>query len=254
MDPTKAAVASGVVALAVGTGYGVSTLFNNVMPDYSARQKPDPSDGKYVSNYPDYFVNADDNSNDPWWDWVYKERYQLDVSLSSPIKPIAKFESLKSGFEIKGICKSSYAENASGGKIKQEISAGGDGKNEYLEANVWRYCTAVNKKPTDIPDAGSTESYNSGTYGAENKGKLAAINDVSNDSFWKEQQRLFFKGSGGRSGSQTTEENVFKNLWDTKKGNLKDTCKLAYETTKKENDTNFKKDLFKFCSLKGTES
>ncbi|GCE63673.1 hypothetical protein MHSWG343_06730 [Candidatus Mycoplasma haematohominis] len=248
MDPTKAAVASGVVVLAVGTGYGVSALLNNGMPDYSARQKPDPSDGKYVSNYPDYFVNADDNSNDPWWDWVYKERYSAQAQIS----PGKMFEGVASGSEgensVKAKCKDAY--DKENGEISIPVAEEGS---KYSEVDIWRYCSAVSKKPMGIS---SSEKYNEGTYGKENEGKLVAINDVSNDSFWQEQQRLFFKSGEGRSGSQATEGNIFKNLWDSKKGNLKDTCKLAYETEKKTDDSaeSFKKDLFKFCSLKGTES
>ncbi|GCE63668.1 hypothetical protein MHSWG343_06680 [Candidatus Mycoplasma haematohominis] len=252
MSLPKLAAGGGAALVIASGGYGISTLFNKGMPDYSSISESAKKD-KYVDSYFDYFVSAE--NNDPWWDWVYKERY----SSKGQTSPGKMFEGVTSGSEgnnsIKVKCGDVYE------KTNNEINTSDTAENsKYSEADIWRYCTAVNKKPTNIPSEGESEKYDNGTYGATNKGKLVAVNDASNDSFWQEQQRLFFKTEkkSNRSGAHAkgTSGTFFKDLWNAKKGSLKETCRLAYKEL--ENATGadkkvHKEDLFKFCSLKGKE-
>ncbi|WP_216083567.1 hypothetical protein [Candidatus Mycoplasma haematohominis] len=255
MDPTKLAVGTGVAVLAVGGGYGVSALFNGGMPGYSAREV-NKSDKKYVDDYPDYFVDASSGANDGWWDWVFKNRYfdkEDSTSSKNPV-PGSKFKGVKSGSKgsdsLKNKCKEVYLQDAS--KINNTVT---DDANKYFEADAWRYCTAVNKKPTNIPDpTDNSEKYDSGTFGETYKGKLVAISPEDNKYFWDEQQRLFFENDGGRSGKKA-EHKTFQDLLNKKTGSVKATCVSLYkQQTNANSDENFKKDLFKFCSLKGTEN
>ncbi|GCE63519.1 hypothetical protein [Candidatus Mycoplasma haematohominis] len=269
MSVEKVALGAGVVVLAVGGGYGISALFNGGMPDYSPFKRSAVDNTKYVDSYPDYFVDTEDPKNDPWWDWVYKTRYLAKDGKTSDGKerpePKRGFKDNINGWDdVKKACKSAYG--AETGKIKSNTED--PGTDEYYEADVWRYCTAVNKKPIVVSsapkgDSGSQKEdsdYASGTFGQTNKDKLVAITPKDNESFWQEQQRLFFKKGGNRSGENATKTNnfLFKALWDKGSGNLRDTCLTAYKekTTVSSGETQKvnEDDLFRFCSLEGKKS
>ncbi|GCE63469.1 hypothetical protein MHSWG343_04660 [Candidatus Mycoplasma haematohominis] len=264
MSVAKAA-AAGAAALALAAGgYGVSTLFSGGMPDYDPLTK---STGKYVSEYQDYFVAAD--KNEPWWEWVYKSRYLVngEKDVEGDVRPTPKtaFASLDRGSgntdkDIQKVCKDFYeAENS---KVKTGTVASG----EYEEEDAWRYCTAIKKKPKTINEnSGEENSYgettSTDTYGKAKKENLISITSTDNALFWKEQNRLFFKDKGNRSGSKFKKDNtssIFRDLWHTREGNIKDACEKAYKLPSNVGTQSSPKadkdDIFKFCSLKGTAS
>ncbi len=257
--------ASGVVGassiLVAGGSYGVSILFSGVMPDYEPLSN---SDGKYVSDFKDYFVDA--SKNDSWWKWSYKNRYLVyedkqDYDGEQRVDPKTLFVGLTGGLgktdkHIQNVCLKVYeAENA---KVKKGVSA----NDEYEEADIWRYCTGVKYKPKTIAEnMGEDSSYKGSdaskkSYGEEYKDQLVSITVDDNVYFWKEQTRLFFKKSGGRSGSKfkNDKNSIFGKLWHRGKGDIKEECLAAYKLPKDNTEQNslvLEDDLFKFCSLKG---
>ncbi|GCE63501.1 hypothetical protein MHSWG343_04980 [Candidatus Mycoplasma haematohominis] len=263
MSLEKVAIGTGVAVLVAGGGYGISTLLNGGMPEYSARQKGSSAD-KYVDDYPDYFVDASSNENDSWWSWVYKSRYLVgsdEKDSDGKTRPTPKrgfLAGITDGSSIKSVCSQVYGSQKA--KIKKED--GTLSNDEYSEADVWRYCTAVNKKPILINLAETElknnkkekEGYDDTTYGNTNKENLVAISPEDNKYFWTEQQRLFFGEKSKRSGKHA-QHKTFQDLWTSKTGRVKETCHSVYISTKAEStdDADLKKDLFKFCSLKGAE-
>ncbi|WP_216083582.1 hypothetical protein [Candidatus Mycoplasma haematohominis] len=266
MDPTKLAVGAGAAVLVGGGGYGISTLFTGGnMPGYSPRNV-NATNTKYVDNYPDYFVDASKGKNREWWDWVYETRYLVareNKTSDGQTRPEPKqsFIGLERGSgddkSIQKVCRDVYGVDSN--KVK---TTGNIGDGEYSEADVWRYCTAVNKKPVLLSssDAAVTEEktgYTNNTYGDTKKDKLVAITPQNNAFFWQEQERLFFEAEGGRSGKLATggSSALFKKLWSKRSGSLKETCEEAYKVDKTNDTGDSKKveeaDLLKFCSLEG---
>ncbi|GCE63515.1 hypothetical protein [Candidatus Mycoplasma haematohominis] len=262
MDPTKLAAGAGAAVLIGGGGYGISALFDGGMPGYSPFKRNTSDANKYVDSYPDYFVDASTNSNDDWWDWVFKNRYPAEASSTLHG---SKFRGVKSGAKgessLKSKCSDVYAQDTN-----NVNTTATDEATKYFETDVWRYCTAVEKKPVLIQDAESKiktgkkedEDYGENDYGKAHKAKLVSAISENNKSFWHEQQRLFFKKGGERSGENAkgADDTPFKRLWKNQRGNLQDTCKGVYKTQKSNDnsDTNLKEDLFRFCSLKRSEN
>ncbi|WP_216083332.1 hypothetical protein [Candidatus Mycoplasma haematohominis] len=272
MDPTKLAVGAGTAVLIAGGGYGVSTLFQGGMPDYVSFSTT--TSALYVFDSPDYFVDIDHKDSSSWWTWVYNTRYWVDSDNKTAEKetrptPKRGFENLKDAEGIKATCKAVYA--AAKEKVK---STGEPSTNEYFEADVWRYCTAVKKKPIVVGSTfkpGSTSEkedseYSNGTFGKANKDKLVSITAKDNDSFWQEQQRLFFKKQGNRSGASLKNNSAFQDLYENWKSGksikddaLKSLCQESYgkveATTSSQSPNKYpKEDVFKFCSLKGSSN
>ncbi|GCE63490.1 hypothetical protein MHSWG343_04870 [Candidatus Mycoplasma haematohominis] len=263
MSLAKAAAAGAAVLTLVAGGYGVSTLFSGGMPDYDALAT---STGKYVSDYKDYFVDATKNVS--WWDWVYKNRYLVDkdgkdTDGEKRPEPKTAFTSIKNGSgdtadSIQKVCSNVYS------AAQDKVKAGASGDGEFEEADVWRYCTAVKKKPKTIENnADEADLYKDGesadTYGVSKKANLISITSEDNAHFWKEQTRLFFRSEGERFGAnfENDRTSIFGKFWHSKKGNIKDKCKEAYilktADSTQSPPTATKEDIFKFCSLKGSE-
>ncbi|WP_216083500.1 hypothetical protein [Candidatus Mycoplasma haematohominis] len=281
MDPVKLAAGAGAAALVLGGGgYGISILFvNSEMPGYSPFVSSGTGTIKYVDEYPDYFVDATKGKNAPWWDWVYKKRYLVDSENKdfdgeSRPDPKLSFMNLNAGSgetsqSIQKVCEGIFS--ADKGKVKSGANQSG----EYEEIDVWRYCTAVKKKPilvehakkdgnsaTEKEDAEYTEAT---SYGKQYKSQLVATSAEENKFFWKEQQRLFFQVKGNRSGSSSEDtDSIFKKLYDEHKGKknipdnvLRDKCRLAYGKKKDGSGINPKaieSEVFTYCSLKRSKS
>ncbi|GCE63808.1 hypothetical protein MHSWG343_08150 [Candidatus Mycoplasma haematohominis] len=263
MDPTKLAVGAGTAVLIAGGGYGVSTLFDGSMPNYFSL--PDQAN-KYITDYHDYFVDHSKPGNDAWWRWVYKNRYQ--VALGSNNKPFAGFANLKSGDgkdnSIKKVCEKVYevAKDNSTNTIKP---SGASQNTEYLEADVWRYCTAVEVKPKLVSEVtNESSSYTTdNAHGGQLKDKLVSVLAEENSYFWAEQERRFFRDQkdDSRSGGHATtaDSSIFKALFDkrnkrrSKNETLKNVCKDAYNKSESTTPKVSKEHVLKFCSLKGKE-
>ncbi|GCE63647.1 hypothetical protein [Candidatus Mycoplasma haematohominis] len=262
MDPTKLAVGAGTAVLIAGGGYGVSTLFKGGMPDYFSLAA---QTNKYTTDFPDYFVDIDHKDSSSWWTWVYNTRYWVGSdgkTIEEEARPAPKkaFENLKDAEGIKGACKKVY--EADKAKVKSDNNP--TNNDEFAEVDVWRYCTAIKKKPKTIQEQ-TGESYStSGTYGQADPTKLISVESPDNTSFWKEQQRLFFKGGGNRSGSSLKNNSAFQDLYEgwksgksVKDDALKKTCKDAYgqPTTSSQNPNKYPEaDVFRYCSLKRTKT
>ncbi|WP_216083454.1 hypothetical protein, partial [Candidatus Mycoplasma haematohominis] len=232
MNPTKAAVASGVVVLTVGTGYGVSTLFNNDMPEYFSLKTEDTS--KYVSDYKDYFVDNSNSENSNWWKWVYKNRY------SGKAPTTGKFVDLDSGDaeekSIKKVCGDFYAEETANVKTTATLTD----VNKYLEADVWMYCSVLEKKTKTISEAGKGSSYNTdNTYGKDKASNLSDIDHEDNSYFWNLKNEEFFGRSKRREATsiELATGSIFKALYEKFKNKqgfnpfvdtVKNTCKEAH--------------------------
>ncbi|GCE63671.1 hypothetical protein [Candidatus Mycoplasma haematohominis] len=261
MNPTKAAVASGIVVLAVGTGYGVSTLFNNDMPEYFSLAAP--ATEKYVSGYKDYFVDRSKVENNDWWKWVHKNRY----SGKAPIT--GKFAGLESGDaeekSIKKVCGEFYEEVIA----NVETTDASTDVNKYLEADVWTYCSVLEKKPKTISEANRISDYSTtGTYGNVKASNLLDVEHGDNSYFWNLKNDEFFgrskrKGATSIESDLTTDTSIFKALYGkfkNKKGfnpyvdTVKNTCKEAYSKNISRDNTAPSVEVFKFCSLKGEGS
>ncbi|GCE63802.1 hypothetical protein MHSWG343_08090 [Candidatus Mycoplasma haematohominis] len=262
-----AAVVAGVVVVAGSGGYGLISFLNRDMPDYFSLSASTFSN-KYLENSHDYFVDA--TKNEGWWAWVYKNRYQKDLEKNSSYKPTAAFSGLTSGYgedgkSIKKVCAQVYLEEKSSTKVKATGATG----EEYLESDVWRYCSPVYKKPktvSEVKDLGESKNTEektnystSNAYGQAHADKLISVEAQDSDFFWVEQERLFFKDSGVRSGQGKSVSSIFKTLYENEKGGkrkktetLKSVCKTAYNTS--TSDSNLQEaDVFKFCSLKGSK-
>ncbi|GCE63992.1 hypothetical protein MHSWG343_10000 [Candidatus Mycoplasma haematohominis] len=260
MSLGKAAAAGGVAILVASGGYGLSFLVNNGMPGYEPFKTN--TSNLYVYEYPDYFVDA--SKNESWWNWVYKNRYSVgsdnkDSDNETRENPQQGFTGLDKGAgkdakAIQKVCGDVYKLEKT--KVKTENLSTGD----FSESDIWRYCTAVKKKPKTIDrETEEKATYTTeNSYGKDNTDKLVAI--TGNDSFWNEQQRLFFEDKWERSGSKATENSLFHNLFNkNKRGERKDaetlrsTCQIAYGKTSSGSEAP-EADVFRYCSLKRTKS
>ncbi|GCE63793.1 hypothetical protein [Candidatus Mycoplasma haematohominis] len=253
MDPLKAAAAAGTGAVLLGGGgWGLSmALSNNSMPDYVPLTNPT---GTYFTDNKDYFAAV--NGNENWWRWSYKNRWSVKKPTTG------KFQNVTSGDgdkdSIKKVCEDAYT------KGTDDISANAT-NDKYLESEVWYFCSAVEEKPKTISQVAEEKKiYDAinNSYGKEKASNLVAV--TGNDSFWLEQERLFFKeeNKSDRSGAKASETGnpLFRNLFAKRnktreeQDTLRNACKEAYKSNKDESVEGNKvqeADVLKFCSVKG---
>ncbi|GCE63811.1 hypothetical protein [Candidatus Mycoplasma haematohominis] len=242
------------VALIGATSLGAVLLLNNGMPEYTTLSSV--TSGKYVEEHKDYFVVADGDTNNDWWEWAYRNRYEL---MDKPANG-SKFAGIASGAQgensLKAKCKDVYT------KDKGDINTGTTHEmNKYSEYEVWQYCSLLRKKPKTIQEANKVSTYTTaGMYGKDKAANLIDPDHLDNEDFWNLKHSQFFgwsnkKGAASNGQEATDDKSIFNKLFKTKNSTgkqIKSLCKEAY--FKKESDEETpKKDVLRYCSLKGTE-
>ncbi|WP_216083616.1 hypothetical protein [Candidatus Mycoplasma haematohominis] len=249
----KGAVALGATAVVVGgTGVGAKFLLDAQEPN-CVRLKT-PQSGKYGEDYKRYFADDTDSSNDKWWNWVFKNRYEKDKQDTAANKHAAltKFLNLTSGSgsasSLKKVCGDAYKEGSdTSSKVvgKSQVNGATD---KYSEEDVWRYCSIFGNKPKTLQEVNSSDAGNSNEFAKTKKEKLIDISYKGNEKLWEEQNRHFF---GLKQEDLNGVKTLFTNLFKNRNGTVKDTCAIGYTKTTSDDSEVVEADLLKFCSLKG---
>ncbi|GCE63491.1 hypothetical protein MHSWG343_04880 [Candidatus Mycoplasma haematohominis] len=252
----KGAAALGATAVVIGgTGVGAKFLLDAQEPNAITLTNIDAN--KYATDYKRYFVDDVNTSNNKWWDWVFKNRYEFDKNDSSDKRHtfLDKFKDLTSGSgnakSLKKVCGAAYKEVTS--NVVDKSSATSE-SNKYSEQDVWRYCSVFGNKPKTIQEANTNNAIAAGKYGKDKETSLIDVDSPENNLFWEKQEKDFFGDSG--LGVAAQGSSIFKTLHTKtnrgKKDTVKETCREAYQKDKTQDASAFPEaDVLKFCSLKG---
>ncbi|GCE63812.1 hypothetical protein MHSWG343_08190 [Candidatus Mycoplasma haematohominis] len=259
--PAKSVAVGTALTVTVGgsAAIGAKYLLSESIEDFVSLKSSDHAN-KYASDYWKYFLSNEEGKNSKGWEKLFKKLSDDKKVTENPRTVGNKFNSLSDVDALKNACVVAY------GSDKNNVVTSSPTDSQYSEEDVWRYCSAVNRKPTAagvFPKEGGTggqkesEGYPENSFGRQNKDQLVSITDPENALFWNVQGKWFFKKED--NGSDRTfsgnGSSIFKKLYDSGKGSLKDVCEEGYKlTSANANNKVDETDLFKYCSLKGSKT
>ncbi|GCE63783.1 hypothetical protein [Candidatus Mycoplasma haematohominis] len=157
MDPVKGAVGAGVGVLAIGGGYGVSTLFK--VPDASSLEKFLGSNSSQSSTYPnDKFgwknkaklIAAFDSGNQKRWEYIYDKILKPMQTASDATTQLNSI--FQSTAVTKGYAASSSETGAANAlnKVCDDQYKENDPTETTKKSNIWKFCSFDGVVPATV--------------------------------------------------------------------------------------------------------
>lgn len=222
--------------------------------DFTVEQYKDKYGGLYGRYLIGIHSQSKDNThssinNDDWWNWAFK-KHQLANTSQGKFAKITKATG-NDGISLQQVCTDVYKKqkvNGSEGNIFQDIVAvgGSVGPDQYLETDIWRFCSVIGVKPKTLSE--TEETYSEGTNGAiENDRKVfLSVDARENVNFWKHQENRL---------KNSIDVNNDKFFSSKKDKSIKEICRDAYKIKvgggdeSSDHTTNLSLEIEKYCQL-----
>lgn len=261
MLSTKASlIVFGVIVIS-GLGVGIYEALNEEPESFVLSMKGATTltgEDYYVKDYKPYFVDHERNKNDLWWSWTHKHRWKTDkYSQEKNKQPGNNFSEISNWSTLKETCEKAY--KVASGNVKLSQASGND---QYLERDVWRYCSIFGEKPKVISLVHTDDSkfpYEENSYGKIHKDELISVKYGENLYFWSLQEERFFGDDGIGAHKKTGDKTIFEDLYSKEKQkgekfSVREACREAYKESINNTSGNIntnQTEVFNYCSLKG---
>ncbi|WP_216083536.1 hypothetical protein [Candidatus Mycoplasma haematohominis] len=220
-------------------------------------------EGTFGHRFRYHFVDAEDNSNDAWWNWSFQNRYSFIRAIENfGVDSSSEKNSVANPSELKELCKNFYSRSLDNSVL------------DFSERDAWVYCSVEGFTPItlkddldvylceDGDDCLPDENSNKNKLSSLDKDSLLISGNDANDIFWELQTKGFFSSEDGKwvgLGQKAKESKAgFKEIFDrgNKDGSsrdaLKNKCVENYGKRDDELDSEVVKEILMFCSLQSS--